>query len=89
MYLAKAGQRWQPWKQLQQTTQSLRRGLSTRVLWSMPRAASERYGTVAKNASAMPRAIFAARLRREPELEREFARDDASMAHEFMVGELP
>jgi hypothetical protein len=36
-----------------------------------------------------PPAEFAARLRREPELEREFARDDASMVHEFMVGELP
>jgi hypothetical protein len=86
----------------------------------MPMAASERYGTVANNASAMPRATrgvfeqmmrtarkgaricsrgilrhrnppaeFAAHLRREPELEREFARDDASMVHEFMVGELP
>ena len=31
---------------------------------------------------------LAARLRREPELEREFARHDASMVHEFMVGEL-
>jgi S-adenosylmethionine-diacylglycerol 3-amino-3-carboxypropyl transferase len=36
-----------------------------------------------------PPAEFAARLRREPELEREFARDDASMVHEFVVGELP
>lgn len=36
-----------------------------------------------------PPAEFAARLRREPKLEREFARDDASMVHEFMVGELP
>jgi len=36
-----------------------------------------------------PPAEFAARLRRKPELEHEFARDDASMVHEFMVGELP
>jgi S-adenosylmethionine-diacylglycerol 3-amino-3-carboxypropyl transferase len=35
-----------------------------------------------------PPTEFAARLRREPELEREFARDDASMVHAFLVGEL-
>ena len=35
-----------------------------------------------------PPAELAARLRREPELEQEFARDDASMVHEFVVGEL-
>jgi hypothetical protein len=37
----------------------------------------------------LPKNDVPARLRREPELEREFARDDALMVHAFMVGGLP